>query len=243
MILGQSASQGGGAASVTVESGGVAQVTDGVILGRPTFIKYANAILDIIDRAAVAVGPSAPVLGGYLTVGRGGFAQFFGAKQDVTANLEVSGGLLEVMNTGAAGASNIAFGSGGGTIDAAKGAKLINPVAQFGSNDRIQLDGVVANGDSYNPSSGVLSLLNGTTTVATLSFVGSYNPLGFKTNEVGGAAVVTYSATAVQEHIFNSALLSDSLGYHLGATGDRGSAGAGATPDLLSVGHAPGPGG
>jgi hypothetical protein len=239
MILGKSASQGGGSATLTVGSGGLVQVTAGVILGRPTFIKYANAVFDI-NGGAVAVGPSAPVLKGYLTVGQGGFAQFFGAKQDVTANLEVSGGLLELMNTGAAGASNIAFGSGGGTIEAAKGATLINPVAQFGSSDKIQLDGVVATRDSYNPSNGVLSLLNGTTTVATLNFVGSYSALGFITNEVGGAAVVTYSAAAVQEHIFNSALLSDSFAYHgLDAIGER----RGATPDLWSVGHAPGPGG
>jgi hypothetical protein len=66
----------------------------------------------------------------------------------------------------------------------------------FAPNDKIQLDGVVANKDSFSPSS-VLSLLNGNKTVATLKFAGSYNPLGFKLSEVGGAtAVVTYSGAA-----------------------------------------------
>ena len=47
---------------------------------------------------------------------------------------------------------------------------------------------------------------------------------------------------SLHEQIFNSALLSDTLAYHpLDAIGGRGSAIGSATPDLLSVGHGPGP--
>ena len=61
-------------------------------------------------------------------------------------------------------------------------------------------------------------------------------------------AAVTFNSSAgfassLHEQISNSALLSDSPAYHpLDAFGGRGSAGDGATPDLLSVGHAPGGG-
>ena len=60
-------------------------------------------------------------------------------------------------------------------------------------------------------------------------------------------AAVTFNSSAgfassLHEQIFNSAFLSDSLYHPLDAFGGRGSAGAGATPDLLSVGHAPGGG-
>ena len=49
------------------------------------------------------------------------------------------------------------------------------------------------------------------------------------------------SAASVDEQIFNSALLSDTLAYHpLDAIGGRGSAIGSATPDLWSVGHGPG---
>jgi hypothetical protein len=60
----------------------------------------------------------------------------------------------------------------------------------------------------------------------------------------GALTFAPNAAASIQEQIFNSALLSGSLAHHgLDAIDGRGSAGAGATPDLLSVGHAPGPGG
>jgi hypothetical protein len=123
---------------------------------------------------------------------------------------------------------------------------LSNEISGFGAGETIHLGGVTANKDTY--SNGTLTLKNGNAVVETLHFVGSYTPFSFHLTKSASGTVVSYnpsggSAASIQEQIFNSALLSDSLGYHgLGAVGGRGSAGASATPDLLSVGHGPGGG-
>jgi hypothetical protein len=197
MILGGSA---GAAATLTVASGGLAQVTGASVSNQPTFIKNDNATLDL-DGGALTVGPDVPATDDTLTVGQGGFAELFGSAPDFTGNVEVAGGYLELVTTGAAGSSDISFGSGAGTIEVASDASLTNPIDQFAAGDTIRLDGVTANEDSFDTSDHVLTLLNGTTTVATLQFVGSYNPAEFAVNEVGGDAVVTYGASSITADI------------------------------------------
>src|SRR5208283_1881383 len=120
-----------------------------------------------------------------------------------------------------------------------------NKISKFGSGDTIQLDGVTATKPPiYSPKNGTLTLKDGNAVVDTLHFPGSYTQSNFRLAEIGGHAVVTFkpsklSAASIQEQIFNSALLSDSLGHHaLDAIGERGSV----APDLWSVGHAPGGG-
>ena len=119
---------------------------------------------------------------------------------------------------------------------------LGNAISGFGAGDTINLLGVAAETDRYNPSYGTLTLENGTFPVDTLYIEGNYTTKNFPLAEKAGNAVVTFkpskgSAASVQEQIFNSALLSDSLVHYAPeAVGGRG----GATADLLSVGHAPG---
>ena len=194
MTLGTPAGSGGGSATLTVESGGLVQVTSSFAVGTPTFIKQATGILTI-NGGALAIGPDAPVVAKTLTVGQGGFAQFFGSADSVTAQIQIDGGLLEVMNTGAAGSSNITFGSGAGSIEVASGAGLVNGIAQFATGDKIDLDGVTANGDKFDPVHDVLSILNGTTSVATLQFVGAYNQAAFAVTQLAGFAKVTYNGS------------------------------------------------
>ena len=75
--------------------------------------------------------------------------------------------------------------------------------------------------------------MDGTFPVESLYFSGSYTKSNFHLAEKAGNAVVTFnpssgSAASAHEQIFNSALLSDSLGYHAPeAIGGRGQRDAG----------------
>jgi hypothetical protein len=120
---------------------------------------------------------------------------------------------------------------------------LSTALSGFGSGDEIVLDGVTANKESY--SGGTLTLKNGNTPVETLHFKGSYTSFDFHVETHAAGTFVTFnssaeSAASIQDQIFDSALLSGSSAHHrLDAIGER----AGATPDLWSVGHGPGPSG
>ena len=153
----------------------------------------------------------------------------------------ISGGGLHIGQSGAIAATKGISFKGGGTLFLYNEATLDNAISGFGAGDTIRLGGVTADDDSYNPSNGELTLMDETFPVESLYFSGSYTKSNFHLAEKAGNAVVTFnpssgSAASAHEQIFNSALLSDSLGYHAPeAIGGRGSA----TPDLLSVGHGP----
>ena len=175
----------------------------------------------------VLVGSSPSVVVGFVNIAKGGTVTLDCLDGAYNAQTMISGGTLIVERPDAiAGANSITFSHtfGAGTLTLDSGVTLSNHIIQFGSGDTIQLDGITATKPKY--SNGTLTLLNGTVPVDTLHLVGSYKDANFGVAEVGGNAVVSYkpskgSAASVQEQIFNSALLSDSLGYHgLDAIGD-----------------------
>ena len=233
--------------SLTVENKGFVNIGSDLVVG-----PYGGAAGTVTVSSNSGIGVAAtPGGNGFVTIGKGGRVSldcFHGA---YSAKTMIAGGTLFLKRTGAEGSSGIFFGAGGGMLSLANGVTVSEYLNGFGSGNSIQLIGVTANKESYSEnSSGVtLTLKNGNAPVESLHFAGSYTPASFGLAEVGGDAVVSFnpsaaSAVSIHEEISNSALLSDSPAYHpLDAFGGRGSAGASATPDLWSVGHAPGPGG
>jgi fibronectin-binding autotransporter adhesin len=226
--------------SLTVQNDGAVHIGSDLYVG-------ADGHITVSSDSEIAVGGITLLEpDGSVVIGKDGVVSLDCASGDYNANTVINGGTLTLERTGAiAGANGISF-FGRGNLTLNSGVTLSNKISKFGGLDIIDLDGVTANDKSY--SNGTLTLENGTVPVETLHFVGSYTTSNFRLETYTAGTEVTFdpsggSAASIQEQIFNSALLSDSLAYHpLGALGGRGSAVAGATPDLLSVGHAPGGG-
>ena len=149
---------------------------------------------------------SATAQAGYLTIGAGGVVDLDGAR-NYSAQTEIDGGTLELFSTGAAGKSAILFEQG--HLELVKGAALGSSIADFNIHDTIELEGLSANKDSF--SKGVLTLFEGNKVVSKLNFTGNYNPFDFHVSEVGGSAIVTYSAGANSESTFASSHASNAL--------------------------------
>jgi hypothetical protein len=106
-----------------------------------------------------------------------------------------------------------------------------------GGGDTVHLLGLTADKEGYFGRT--LALEHGNRIVDTQHFLGSYT-----TTPSGAVGSFKGSGASLNEQIYNSALLADSLAYHLpDGGGGRGSGIGTATPDLWSVGHGPGPGG
>ncbi len=226
--------------SLTVQNDGAVHIGSDLDVG-------ADGHITVSSNSEIAVGGITLLEpDGSVVIGKDGGVSLNCASGAYNANTVIHGGTLTLQRTGAiAGANGISF-FGRGNLTLKSGVTLSNKISKFGGIDTITLDGVTANKDNYNPSKNALTIKNGTVPVETLYFSGSYTTSNFRLETFAGGTEVTFnpsggSAASVQEQIFDSALLSDSLGYHtLDAIGGRGSAIGGATPDLWSVGHAPG---
>ena len=228
-------------------SGSLTVQNDGVVyIGLDLDVGAAGQIT-VSSNSAIGVHSNSLVdADGSVRIGKGGAVSLDCASGAYNSNTVINGGTLTLERTGAiAGAKGISF-KGAGTLTLDSGVTLSNKISEFSAGDTIALLGVTATTPSY--SNGSLTLMNGTVPVETLHFKGSYTTSNFHLTKIAGGTDVTFnpsggSAAAVQEQIFNSALLSDSLGHHApDAVGGRGPAGASATPDLWSVGHGPGGG-
>jgi T5SS/PEP-CTERM-associated repeat protein len=228
-------------ASVGLNASGSLAIQNNAFVGiGKDFVVGGQGQVTVSSNSDVLVGSSPGVGVGFVTIGKGGAVKLDCLDGAYKANTEISGGTLIVERPDAIAAANgISFG-GAGTLTLDSAVTLSNTIDGFGSGDTIQLDGVTATKPKY--SNGTLTLLNGTAPVETLKVAGSYTTSNFGLTETGANAVVTFkpskgSAASIQDQIFNSALLSDSLGHHAPeAIVERGSA----TLDLWSVGHAPG---
>ncbi len=227
-------------------SGTLTVKNDGtVLIGRALYVgAYGHVTVSSNSGIAVDGTLTNP---GFVTIGTGGTVTLDCVGGAYNANTEIPGGTLLLEQTGAiAETKAIIFLNAAGYLSLASKVTLSNDILGFQTGDTIELLGVTANKDIYNSSTGTLTLKNGNTPVETLHFVGAYTYSDFHLTQNGSEAEVTYapsggSAASIQEQIFNSALLSDSLGYHAPeANGERGSAVGSAKPDLWSVGHAPG---
>jgi hypothetical protein len=227
--------------SLTVQNDGAVQIGSHLDVG-------ADGHITVSNNSEIAVGGVTLLEpDGSVMIGKDGVVSLDCASGNYNANTVIHGGTLTLERTGAiAGANGISFfGRGSLTLDS--GVTLSNKISKFGGLDIIELVGVTANKDIYSenvsgqPPGGTLTLKNGNVPVETLQFLGSYTSSNFHLESEAGETDVTFnssggSAASVQEQIFNSALLSDSLGHHAPeAIGGRGSA----TPDLWCVGHAP----
>jgi hypothetical protein len=121
----------------------------------------------------------------------------------------------------------------------------------FGAHDTIDVSGLSTSdtiGVSYKGSVATVRFLQAGKAVGSLHFAMKAGQGSFHFDAAEGAltfapkvASETGDCGAVPQQVFDSALLSDSLGYHSpDAVGGRGSAAAGAASDLWSVGHGPG---
>ena len=203
----------------------------------------AKGLLTVTSDSEIRVGTvvSAPTPGS-VTIGAGAAVWLSCAGGAYNANTVISGGGLHIEQSSAIAATKDISFKGAGTLTLSSEVTLGNAISGFGKGDTINLLGVAAETDRYDPSYGTLTLENGTFPVDTLLIKGNYTTSNFPLAEKAGNAVVTFkpskgSAASAQEQISNSALLSNSPGYHAAeAVGGRGSA----TPDLWSVGHASG---
>ena len=247
----------GGTGKITV-SDGTLQVTNdariglmesGLLTVENKGLVNIGANLSVDSKGSVTVSSNSEigvhasaVKFGFVAIGTDGAVSLDCASGAYNANTLINGGILVLDTTGAiAEAKGISFaGAGGLALDS--GVTLSNDISGFGAGDTIDLLGVTANKDLYDPSTGKLTLKNGNAKVGTLHFKGSYNSLNFHLKTYAGGTFVHFnpsggSAGRIQEQISNSALLSDSPGYHAPeAIGERSSG----TPELWSVGHAPG---
>ena len=221
LFVGGTSSEQGGAGSLSVSAGATTTFADATIwaTGKAT------------DAGALSI--SGPLTGSG-SVQISGAGQFTLGGSDSTVGIDfVSGGSNERLDLSAAHLPTVGI----------KG---------FGANDTIDVSGLSQSdtiGVSYKGAVATVRFLHAGKTVGSLRFAMKAGQGTFHFDAADGAltfapkadADVTFnssggSAASVQEQIFNSALLSDSLGHHAPeAIVERGSA----TPDLWSVGHAP----
>ena len=162
-----------------------------------------------------------------------GAGQFALGGSDSTVGIDfVSGGSNELLDLSAAHLPSV-------------------DIKGFGAYDTIDVSGLSTRdtiGVSYKGDVATVRFRQASKTVGTLHFAMKAGQGSFHFDAADGAltfapkvASETGNGGAVQEQIFELALLSDLLGYRSwDAVGGRGSAGAGATSDLWSVGHGPG---
>jgi hypothetical protein len=222
------------------ESGSLTVQNHGIVNIDSSLEVEAEGHITLSSDSAIDVRSSV-VAEGSVTIGDGGFVFLDCASGAYNANTQINGGSLTLERTGAIAANKgISFDRGELILDS--GVTLSNKISGFGAAphaNAILLSGVVADKPIY--SSGTLTLYNGKAKVETLNVVGNYTSSDFHLDSEAKGTLVIFnpssgSAASVQEQIFNSALLSDPLGYHAAeAIGGRGSA----TPELWSVGHAP----
>jgi T5SS/PEP-CTERM-associated repeat protein len=220
LSVGGTASAQGGDGSLSIRDGGSATFDDATIWSTG----------EVTDAGALSIsGP----LSGSGSVKISGAGQFTIGGSDSTVGIDfVSGGSNEVLDLTAAHLPSV-------------------KIKGFGADDTIDVSGLSTSdtiGVSSKGAATTVRFLQAGKTVGSLHFAMKAGQGEFNFDAADGAltfapeaANETALSASIQEQIFNSAPLSDSSAYHgLEAIGGRGSAGAGVTPDLWSVGHAPG---
>ena len=100
------------------------------------------------------------------------------------------GGTLSVGSGSIAATQQIDFTRGDATLIVAPGATVAAQIEGFVAGDRIDLQGVTADAAIFDPDSGVLSVTNAGTVVATLAFAGTYGTLDFAVQSDGAGGVL-----------------------------------------------------
>jgi hypothetical protein len=117
----------------------------------------------------------------------------------VTFRLALNGGTLDIGSGGSASllqgayaAANVDFQTGGELLDLSDPMAFHGTIADFAGGDRVDLLNTVET--SYSFSNGVLTVKDGTQTVASLHFAGSYTMASFTLNTDGhGGTVISHS--------------------------------------------------
>jgi hypothetical protein len=162
---GNTATGGSGADSGSSGSGlgGGIFLASGQVL---TLLALPTLPIAIADSIAEGAGSASLLIEGTGTVALSGNNSFSGG-------IALNGGTLELGGASAAGSGMIAFGSIGATLRFDGTAVPDNTIAGFTRIDRIDLAGIsydAADTVDYLESTGILSIMNGTATVAQLHF-------------------------------------------------------------------------
>ena len=207
---------GGYSASGTVNAQGLANT------GRIDIINAST--LDVSGPASssgtINIGGSLDVTGGNAFTITGGATNVSGAL--AAATIDITGGLLDFSDaiTSASGTGNfeiagngvldfgaavdaghvIDFTSTAGVLDLGAPGQFAATIANFSEGDKIDLLHTVVTGVSY--ASGVLTVLNGASTVATLNLAGNYSSADFiHPSDGSGGTYIELAQNAAQATI------------------------------------------
>jgi hypothetical protein len=107
--------------------------------------------------------------------------------------ISLTSGATAVFDTGASATQKVSFLAGSSTLDFGSPASFLGTIAGFTGSDKIDLLNTAATQLSY--AGGVLTVLNGTTTVATLTFSGTYNNNNFVLgSDSNGGSLISWHA-------------------------------------------------
>jgi hypothetical protein len=164
-------------------------VASGGVLGFLGTLTNSGTI-DVTAGALSLVGTATN--NGTIEAASGIVASMYGV--DGTGTLEIGAtGTLSLMN-GALAGQVVDFLAGTGALDLNHPLSFFGQIAGFGAGDIIDLtkpSGLSETG--YNYADGVLTVMDGSATVASLNFVGNYNTTDFALNADGhGGTVITF---------------------------------------------------
>ncbi|MDE2575030.1 MAG: Hint domain-containing protein [Rhodospirillales bacterium] len=193
--------EGYGTIATTIANGGLVDAHGGVLdlaaglsgagalqVDANAFLALAGAIgQPILDNGTVQAVSGTLSLSGTIT-GSGGFLVQGG-----------SAGAVTTLDLASAVSGAVAFNGAYGALRLESPAGFSGAIIGFGTGDTIELVGAVATGATLN--GGTLSILNGSSTIDTLSLSGNYAGASFTAATSGGVAMITASGIAPRDYV------------------------------------------
>ena len=153
----------------TIDAGGGLTVIDGILVGNaPFFVATEDPGVTILDGITVSGGTLATESGGTIAV-QGSVTLDAAADPIVMANarLTITDGATLTVNGTLAGSGTLAF-AGAGVLAIGDGADFAGTISAISASDTIVVQNTRVASDSFDPSTGVLTLFNASNAVISI---------------------------------------------------------------------------